>query len=1355
MSDLETRFHETWLGLVQPTEGLVVSVPVLSDAMCAARQPAEVHERFLELTAGEGGERAITDLARFFEDVLQHPVGHFDRELPAELSLYVPEGQETLRPTMGLFADPATHAGRELPADAPEAVKASAPYVALVWEVPPHVDLDRPETVTGPWEHHVTAKLDRLLRHTQVPIGILTNRRAIRLLYAPHGESSGSITFRVDHMAAVDGRPILDALVMLLSAYRFYVAGEEKTLPALLTQSRKRQADVTNELAEQVLDAIQILLRGFEVAAERDGSTLLRDAVQREDDHVYGGLLTVLLRLVFVLYAEDWSLLPVESRVWSQHYSVLGLFEQLQRDHGAYPDSMGRRFGAWGRLVALFRAVYLGLDHTALRDGAPDAEASLHMPPRRGHLFDPERFPFLEGWPEAGGAPIKDPAARAAVRVPSVDDATVFAVLEKLVMYRPQGAEHGHRLSYKALDVEQLGSVYEGLMGYHVVPLDHDGVALKVKNKASAARAWVEVETLLAQPAGRRAAWLQAELGFDKASAKKAAEATKDADLAAATEALLDLAAGKSKARRPRYFAPAGRLVLQPGPERRRTSSHYTPRELSAPIVRRTLEPLLAVMGEAPPSARILNLKVCDPAMGSGAFLVEACRFLADEVVKAWTREKALPVGSEPTLVARRLVAQRCLYGVDKNAYAVDLAKLSLWLVTLAKELPFTFLDHSLRHGDSLVGLDFDQIRAGHWKVERGIAKKGAQLETAELTLREALDEAIAIRSEIVELASEASPAAQRLKEQKLGDADDALAHARLLADLVVGAFFAHEKDKAREQERKARIEAFAAWKASGEPAIPEELLAWQREIRGRLPVFHWMLELPEVFYAERPDPLDEDQRNRAAYMDAFVGNPPFAGKNGITEANGEGYVSWLMARHPEVQGHPNVDLCGYFLRRAGSLSGAHGALGMVATNTVAQGDTRLIALKHMIVEGWQLTDVRTGFAWPGDASVHVCLLNACVGNPTLIPRPRTLDGLIVDVIDSRLRAAREQPEAVPLSTNASMSFTGGKLIGEGLLLSGPEREALVAADPRNAGPTRPYLSGDEVNNNIGSTHDRYVIDFTGMTLEQASAYPMLLQIVSDRVRPDREKNNRQTYKTYWWRPGESAGALRAALGPQTKCMATAVVTKHLMFSFLRTDQFFSHKLYLFPLDQMTPFAVLQSRVHERWARLLSSTMEDRLNYSASDCFETFPFPERDPRAVIPALEDIGQRLYDARAAYMLDEQVGLTITYNRLKDPAVTDPRIVELRRLHEEMDAAVLAAYGWSDIPVPPFCAPEPAALEAFENAVIDRLFALNAERAEEERLLGASTAKGGKKKKAAKKPPKPKPSSQPNLFGEDEGN
>ena len=706
MSDVDRYFHEVWLGMVQPVDGLVVSIPVLVDAQCMERQPPHVQQKLIELCPstkqGEAGPEGfcIGALAHFLSELLGLTPDLFDGAdaLPDALSLYVPEGRQTLRPTLALKKQ--GNIRRPEGADATPASSAGAAYELLVWQVPDGLDLDKSETMTGPWDYPPSAKLDRLLRHCRVPIGLLINGDSVRLTYAPHGESSGAITFRFDDMASVGGRPILDAFVMLLSANRFFGVTDQRTLPALLSESRKRQANVTNDLAAQVFEALQILLSGFQSAAERDGQDLLDYALAREGDHLYKGLLTVLLRLVFVLYAEDRGLLPT-GPLYAENFSVLGLFEQLQVDRGAYPDSMSRRFGAWGRLITLFRAIFLGLSHGELK-----------MPPRQGSLFNPHEYPFLEGWGPAGSAPITQPEDRAAVKLPTLDDETVFRVLERLLVFE------GQRLSYRALDVEQIGSVYEALMGYHVLRLTSDAVCVKPN------RIWVSAEEIFEVPAPRRAKWIKETLGLSAAQSEKLNEELKNANgkqaNGFAVEALAKFASGGKKGDPALSKARGGRLVLQPGTERRRTSSHYTPRSLSAPIVRRTLEPLLAVMGETPRSDRILNLKVCDPAMGSGAFLVEACRFLADHVLAAWTREQQVGAiaaeHGDPLLHARRTVAQRCLYGVDKNDAAVELAKLSLWLVTLSKTLPFTFLDHALRHGDSLVGLDFDQIRNFNWK---------------------------------------------------------------------------------------------------------------------------------------------------------------------------------------------------------------------------------------------------------------------------------------------------------------------------------------------------------------------------------------------------------------------------------------------------------------------------------------------------------------------------------------------------------------------------------------------------------------------------------------------------------------
>ncbi|MBI2395960.1 MAG: hypothetical protein HYV09_40730 [Deltaproteobacteria bacterium] len=241
----------------------------------------------------------------------------------------------------------------------------------------------------------------------------------------------------------------------------------------------------------------------------------------------------------------------------------------------------------------------------------------------------------------------------------------------------------------------------------------------------------------------------------------------------------------------------------------------------------------------------------------------------------------------------------------------------------------------------------------------------------------------------------------------------------------------------------------------------------------------------------------------------------------------------------------------------------------------------------------------------------------------------------------------------------------------------------------------------------------------------------MLLDIARQRVQPERATNNRENYRKLWWLFGEYRPGLTAALRQVGSCLVTSGISKHRVFVRVPSTYVFSHNLYVFPLESVTAFAVLQSRVHVSWSDLLSSGLEDRGGYRPTDCFETFPFPQQCGRTVIPELESLGEGLYETRARFMIDTNQGLTKTYNALKDPACDDPRILELRRLHEDMDRAVLAAYGWSDIPVPPYCPTSDAhraAVQAFEDEVIDRLYVLNAERAREEQRLGtaANTAR-----------------------------
>jgi hypothetical protein len=249
-------------------------------------------------------------------------------------------------------------------------------------------------------------------------------------------------------------------------------------------------------------------------------------------------------------------------------------------------------------------------------------------------------------------------------------------------------------------------------MGFEVRKATGRSVALKPK-KSHGAPVHLDLDALqAAKPADREKLLLEsADTKLPDAAAKALKSATTPDDLLAALDKRIDRRATP-------HPVPAGSIILQPTDERRRSGSHYTARSFTNPIVRKTLEPILDRLGRHPRPETLLDLKICDIAIGSGAFQVEVCRQLADELVSSWHFHKCLPVippDEDELLYARRLVAQRCLYGVDRNPMAVDLAKLSLWLATMAKDHPFTFLDHSIKCGDSLVGLTNRQIAAFHW----------------------------------------------------------------------------------------------------------------------------------------------------------------------------------------------------------------------------------------------------------------------------------------------------------------------------------------------------------------------------------------------------------------------------------------------------------------------------------------------------------------------------------------------------------------------------------------------------------------------------------------------------------------
>jgi hypothetical protein len=785
-------------------------------------------------------------------------------------------------------------------------------------------------------------------------------------------------------------------------------------------------------------------------------------------------------------------------------------------------------------------------------------------------------------------------------------------------------------------------------------------------------------------------------------------------------------------------------MVLQPSEERRRSGSHYTPREMTEPIVRTTLGPIVARLrsadGKPPRREAILDLKLCDPAMGSGAFLVEACRYLGDALVESWRIHNVrpeIPPDEDEVVFARRLVAQRCLYGVDRNPVAVDLAKMSLWLVTLAKDHALTFVDHAFRHGDSLVGFSPKEIESFHW--EANTPRFQAGFET--MRLREHMAKVAELRQRIRE--ADESVSDQQLRNL-WQEAQLEVNRIRLFGDLVVAAFFGGEKPKERETKRAEYTSAVVNGQAERYQSQLDEL----RHTEPPLVPFHWEIEFPEVFERENPG------------FDAFVGNPPFMGGSKISATLGTAYLDWVLRLHEEA--HGNGDIVAHFFRRAFHFLRKGGALGFIATNTIAQGDTRTTGLSWICQHGGEIFAARKRVKWPGLAAVVVSVVHVWKGEFAGLKR---IDDHVVDTITAFLfhRGGHKDPSR--LTANAGLSFLGTKVYGQGFVFDDSdmkgiatplaEMRRLLAKDRRNAQRIFPYIGGEEINTSPTYAHHRYVINFGDMTEADARRWPDLLAIVEAKVKPERMKNNREVRKKYWWRFGETTPALFAAIARLERALVIAQVSRTLAFAFLPTGMVYSHRLVVLPFDTYGSFAVLQCRAHDVWARFLGSTLKDDAVYTPSDCFETFPFPANWMTNI--DLERAGKSYYEFRAALMVKHGEGLTKTYNRFHDPEEHDPEIVKLQELHAAMDRAVLEAYGWGDIRTDgkflldyevdeeewgdkrkPWRYRWPDEIQA---EVLARLLELNADRARSEARSGATVEKKrGRTRGAKATPPAP---------------
>ncbi|HXH07185.1 MAG TPA: N-6 DNA methylase [Vicinamibacterales bacterium] len=701
------------------------------------------------------------------------------------------------------------------------------------------------------------ALADRLARAAgELHYGLLITGERLRLIRrAGEGPRGACLELALAECLEAEDRESFAAALRLFSRATFERSADGSVpIEAIERESREHAERVSDELKRAVFQSAEALVEAL-LASHGNGDRSVEPSRLLE---FRDAALTCLYRILFILYAEARDPALLAHPIYRESYSLDQLVRDLLRGRETPADN---RAGLWEHLRALF----------AIHDaGLPGLDGQAPIPARGGDLFSPQT-----------------PAGQI-LEAARLSDRVVARILFDLTTTPPRRGVGREQVSFRELDIEQLGAVYEGLLEYEpkvarTVTLE---VSVQGRTFALTPPELVRLATarrlvLSGDPA--LVAGTEAEvLHPDAAEGEEASddERDDDAEEREADEPERDEEeAGIQKgahARLVRRLDP-GRFHFVPGPARKGSGSFYTPLPLVRDLVRHALGPL--VDGKGP--AEIEALRVLDPACGSAHFLVEAMRFLARALHRAYVDacagkapphfrgqwdphwqapdEEARAAGSEARAWCKRRVVERCLYGVDLNPTAVELARVALWIESLAGDRPLTYFAHHLRCGNSLLGTWLARLGApplpGLGPERRLFPHAAAERIRRAAELRRLIDLAADMGAVEPESLEEL-----RFKEERQREAEATLADARLLFDLRSASAFVTELWKdwqtlASLLGEGGRLEAYARSRPW-----------WDRfdEVRRRERFFHWELEFPEVFLAERPG------------FDAVLGNPPW-----------------------------------------------------------------------------------------------------------------------------------------------------------------------------------------------------------------------------------------------------------------------------------------------------------------------------------------------------------------------------------------------------------------------------------------------------------------------------------------------
>ncbi len=853
------------------------------------------------------------------------------------------------------------------------------------------------------------------IQHSGLAWGILTNGRLWRLYHK-------DTAHKLDHYYEVDLPTLLKSgdSRQFLYFYAFFHRSAFDAHPlgvaSILKESIDYAQGISDTLKRQVYEALRYVAQGF---LDHPTNKLSTENPATLKD-IYDNSLILLYRLLFILYAEARNLLPInESDVYAENYSLRSMARAIARDLDAGRMLRSHSTRLYHQLQELFGFINIG-------------DPPLRISTFNGGLFDPQRHPFLQQY-ELGDARLQQ----------------VIAMLARV---------QGQFIDYRDLSVRNLGTIYEGLLEYHLEHIvSKDGWTIDLLN--------------------------------DKG-------------------------------------------------ERKVTGSFYTPDYIVKYIVDATVGPLLqSAIAHSPNDkakvAAVLALKVLDPAMGSGHFLVEATEYIARFLVEQNVLPEGLTREAELAYWKRRVV-QSCVYGVDLNPLAVELAKLSLWLSTVAKDRPLSFLDHHLRTGNALFGVRFADLTMAHNSNGHGSPRKTRKQEQPKEQL--SLFEDDLFRQNMTTAVDlmwlvEDSPA-QTVAQVKEQEHLYATMRAGLigkygkLANLLTARYFGMPIDTTLLKP----LTDYATGRIAIAPPQFKEWVEAATTLASQRAFFHWELEFPEVFFDKHGQ-----SRGTLAGFDAIVGNPPWIRQEVFSRDKS------ALERLYRVY-HGVADLSTYFVELGNTYLKTDGRFGFIIPNKFLRANYGEGLRRYLLQEVTLERIVNFGdlpvFAEavtyplillttkqpPAQVPVKYTYLKALLDSPlttaiatdeALISRTAlTNDHWSLDGIATQNITEKMQLTGVPLGQYVGNNIYYGIKTGfnEAFVIDRRTRDALIAQDSKSAEIIKPFVVGKDIKRYRVAFQERYIIlTRIGTPIERYPAIFAHLQHYQPQLEARWDKGN------HWW----------------------------------------------------------------------------------------------------------------------------------------------------------------------------------------------------------------------------------------------